>query len=289
MGWIKKILKPVQKLADKIIPNEIAPLVPLAATALGGPLAGMAAGAIMNKDDPLKGAASAGLGSLSMGAMSGGAFGAMSGGGGSSMGNAGSLLNGVFSGGAMAGGGKGKSSGGGSSSDLLGSGLGFLTKWLGDDESEDELMDAQTKAEGAFKPYTDAGNAAQTKLSQMLSSGFKPTDLANDAGYQFQLGEGTKALNRSLGAYGNVFSGEAMKAAQNYSQGLANSYFNDAYNRWASQAGLLANQAALGQDTAKNLASIYANKGNIKANRNTSQFDDLGGILSMAFSSGMFG
>ena len=78
-----------------------------------------------------------------------------------------------------------------------------------------------------------------------------PTDVQNDPGYQFTQAEGEKALNRSLGARGSLFSGAALKEAADYNQGLASRYYQDAYNR---------NQNQIGQQN-----EIYGNQGNIKA------------------------
>jgi hypothetical protein len=113
------------------------------------------------------------------------------------------------------------------------------------------------------------------------------------------LKEGTKALNQSLGAQGNLFSGQALKAAQDYGQGLADQTFNEvytryvqdqnnAYNKLAAQSAQGQSAAALqggyGQNYATSLSSLYGNRGDIAANKagaqNQAINQGLAGILS---------
>jgi hypothetical protein len=61
---------------------------------------------------------------------------------------------------------------------------------------------------------------------------FDPSQLANDSGYQWRLGEGEQGVNRSLAARHNVFSGAAGKELSRYNQGFASNEFGAANDRF---------------------------------------------------------
>lgn len=112
-------------------------------------------------------------------------------------------------------------------------------------KAEKAQLNAQQQRLQAYQPYVNAS--------------FNPGDLTQDPGYQFRLEQGTDAINRSLGARGKVFSGEALKAAQDYGQGLADSTYNDAYNRWLRQ-----NAQNIG--VADSISGVYDDQGDVRAN-----------------------
>jgi len=64
---------------------------------------------------------------------------------------------------------------------------------------------------------------------------FAPTSgqqvLNDDPGYQFRMNEGMKAINASAAAKGGLQSGAALKAAQQYGQGLASQEYGASYGR----------------------------------------------------------
>ena len=114
-------------------------------------------------------------------------------------------------------------------------------------------------------PYTQTGASANQQLAQALAAGFNPGDLSEDAGYQFRLGQGQKALGQSLAARGMGQSGAALKAAQEYGQNLANQEYNDAYNRWLSQNSQLNSVANRGYTAASEAGDIMSNIGAVGA------------------------
>jgi hypothetical protein len=95
------------------------------------------------------------------------------------------------------------------------------------------------------KPFLDAGVGALGKLNTLLGLGpdssaqgygslnqpFTGADLASDPGYQFQLQQGQKQLDRRQAASGGFFSGAGLQEAEKFGQGLASTSFNDAFNR----------------------------------------------------------
>jgi hypothetical protein len=101
---------------------------------------------------------------------------------------------------------------------------------------------------------------------------FTPGDLTTDPGYQFQLTEGNRAADRANLARGTFYSSQALKEAQAFGQGLADTTYNTAFNRAlqgrnAGMAGALAN------------AGINTNIGNIRANQTISTNNLISGAL----------
>lgn len=170
------------------------------------------------------------------------------------------LSNGISS----AAGGGASSFGGGSGnlfSNVLSAGLGVDAN----DSAEEDLLRAQQQALGAITPF------ANTE--------FTPDDLQNDAGYQFQLGQGEQALARKQAAGGNYFSGAALKEAQDYGTGLASKYYDQANTNFN-------NNRNFNYGVAQDQAGVFGNQGNIKANAGVNQnnilSNSLAGILGGA-------
>lgn len=99
-----------------------------------------------------------------------------------------------------------------------------------------------------MKPYLDLGNAAINPLQQAL--GYNSDWSANSGnplqqqftaptveqaqatpGYQFTRDQGLKSVQNSAAARGLGTSGAALKGASSYATGLADSTYNDVYNR----------------------------------------------------------
>lgn len=227
--------------------------------ALGGGLGGLASGKGLG--GALQGAALGGLG----GYTSGGGFSDVLGGtsigralGDSAFinpaGTASSVTPSAISG-SLIGGGASAFGGSNTLSNILSAGLGTSAN----DDAEDALLRAQNKALGAIKPFENTS--------------FTPQDLANDPGYQFQLQQGEQALARNQAARGNYFSGEALKAAQDYGQGLAGTAFDAANSRYNQNR-------AFNYGVATDQAGVYGNQGNIQANSGINNSNLLSGALS---------
>jgi hypothetical protein len=126
------------------------------------------------------------------------------------------------------------------------------------DEIKKKLLAAQNQAKEAISPYTNAGANALANFE----AGFDPSQLVNDPGYQFQLNQGIDAQNKALAARGMSGSGAALKAAQEYGQGLAGAKYNDAWEQWyRKNSGL----AGAGQSATDSLMDLYGNIGQISA------------------------
>jgi len=153
-------------------------------------------------------------------------------------------------------------------SDALKVGGSFLSQRNTEKQNEEILrqwQQAQRQASGFIRPYQEGGLQAQNQLSQALSQGFNPQDLASDEGYQFRLGQGQQALQHQMAASGLGQSGAALKAAQEYGQGLASQEFGDAYNRWLAQNQQLAGMADQGYNAATQQGSYVGDLASAQA------------------------
>jgi len=134
-----------------------------------------------------------------------------------------------------------------------------------------------------LSPYTTSGAAANAKLSDFLGTSGNGTStadiLASNPAYQFQLQQGTDALNRKQAASGGYFSGQALQAAQDYGQGLANQTAQDYYARLAQASGQ-------GQQAAGSAVGLYANQGMNSANAGISSANIVNQGLSTLFGAG---
>ncbi len=83
----------------------------------------------------------------------------------------------------------------------------------------------------------------------------------NSTGYQFQMDQGTKAVNQGYAAKSALQSGAAMKALQTYGQNTGASFFNQ-------YLGLLGNQQAAGLSGASAIAGVGSNYANAVGNNN---------------------
>lgn len=87
---------------------------------------------------------------------------------------------------------------------------------------------------------------------------------ASSPDYQFRLGEGMKALERSAASRGTLLTGGTLKGLQRYAQDVASGEFQNRFNRLNTLAGM-GQQAAGAQAT---LGSAYAGQaGNLLSNQ----------------------
>lgn len=149
-------------------------------------------------------------------------------------------------------------------------------------------------------PYLQAGKGALNNLSTLVNDPnfskypggtFQAPTLAearNTPGYQFQLETGTNAIDENAAATGNLMSGNTGTALQKFGQGLADSTYNEDYQRalntymtnygvWnadtSNQVNRLQTLANTGANTAANLGTqgqaAATNSGNIAVGQGT--------------------
>ena len=138
------------------------------------------------------------------------------------------------------------------------------------------LRNSRTEAENYLTQQQQANQALLNQYNQPFD--FNPGDLTQDPGYQFNLAEGNRAADRANLARGNYFSGEALREAQQFGQGLADNTYNAAFNRalQGRNAGLQGALAQVGTNSnyGQNLANQAINYGNSVTGVNT----DIGNI-----------
>jgi hypothetical protein len=186
-------------------------------------------------------------------------------------------------------GGLGGSGSGGISLGNIGTALSGINSYNTQDELEEQLLAAQGKASRVLAPYQETGAQTNQMLFDELSNGdlggeFNPGDLTQDPGYKFRLAEGEKARGRAMSAMGMMESGQAIKEAEEYGQGLADQTYNDAFNRWREQQSqrynMLAGQSGQGLQAAGGMADVYGNIGNIESNADVGRSNIMTGTLS---------
>lgn len=152
--------------------------------------------------------------------------------------------------------------------------LGFKSGNKAVNTATEQQVRGNQEAQAALDPYMETGKQANTMLQNALSGGqlgkaFTPGDLTQEPGYQFKLQQGEKALGRRQAAGGNYFSGQALKEAQQFGQGLADQTYTDAYNRdLARQQNLyniLSGQQGQGRAAATNYGGYASDIGQFQA------------------------
>jgi hypothetical protein len=89
------------------------------------------------------------------------------------------------------------------------------------------------------QPYLQAGQMSLNDLQKYLTGegaqgfSFTPEQFKNTPGFQFELEQGARALQRSQAARGGAVSGSAQKSLLGFSQGLASTRYGEASDRAA--------------------------------------------------------
>jgi len=119
------------------------------------------------------------------------------------------------------------------------------------------------------QPYMQAGQGALNQIGQDQTNhtGFAtPFNFQADPGYGFQLQQGQNAINNSASATSGVLNGGTLKALDQYTTGLANTTYGDAYNRYLQTSNMKYNQLAGVASLGENAAALTGNQGANAAN-----------------------
>ncbi len=118
-------------------------------------------------------------------------------------------------------------------------------------------------AAGAGLEYEGAPGSIEDRYQTAMSRFQTSPD------YQFRLGEGIKAIDRSAAARGRLNSGATMKAVQDFGQGVAAGEWGNYQNRLANLAGVgqtaTSQTGALGSTTAGRVGSALQDAGTARA------------------------
>jgi hypothetical protein len=115
------------------------------------------------------------------------------------------------------------------------------------------------------------GRVAETAPAPGVAGqfGYSAGDFQASPGYQFRLGEGIKAVERSAAARGLLGSGATMKGIQRYGEGLASSEYENYANALRSMAGIgqtsVQSTGAQGIATGQGVAQAMTQAGNARA------------------------
>jgi len=131
------------------------------------------------------------------------------------------------------------------------------------------LMSMFNQNRADLAPYREAGYGALGNLTNLTTPGKQFDAMQLDPGYQFRFDEGQKALDNRLRAAGKFYSGGALKAGQEYAQGIASNEFGNVFNRNAALAGIgqtaTNTGAQLGAQTGNSVAGNITGAGNARA------------------------
>lgn len=183
-------------------------------------------------------------------------------------------------------------------------GTGLLSSYLGS-KAAGQAADAETNAAnqanqtqlGIYNdekansaPWLQSGNAALTQLnSEMpdLTRKFTSADFVQDPGYQFQLQQGQQAMQRSAAAKGLLNSVGTQENLNSYSQGMANTDYQQALgnftNSQAQRYNMLSGLSGQGLSAANMTNAAAANAGNnISSNQMASGNAQAAGYVGQA-------
>ena len=182
---------------------------------------------------------------------------------------------------------------------LLNFGGSLLNGYLGS-KATGNAVDAQVKAaadanalnkymydttRADYAPWLKAGGQAITTAGNLAQN---PGSITSDPGYQFGLGEGQKAIDRSASARGNLYSGATLKALNRYGQDYGSTKLDSAINRNLAIAGqgqiATGGVANAGQNYANNTGQNIIGAGNSRASGYVGGANAWGGALNNAFS-----
>jgi hypothetical protein len=101
--------------------------------------------------------------------------------------------------------------------------------------AQSTALENTTKAE---QPYQSLGSTAANSLSTLVGKGFTAPTLQQaeqTPGYQFQLQQGTQAIDENAAANGTLMTGQTGTALEGYGQNLAQNAYQQTYNNALSQ------------------------------------------------------
>jgi hypothetical protein len=127
-----------------------------------------------------------------------------------------------------------------------------------------------------FKPTATAGTS-QTAAGPDYSAFFASPD------YNFRRTEGMRGIQGTAAARGGAFSGNALKALNEYNSNLASGEFGNYFARQAQLAGIgqgaVNSSSAAGQNMANNVSGLMQDTGMARASGISSIYNGIGGLL----------
>ncbi len=115
-------------------------------------------------------------------------------------------------------------------------------------EATDVQLQMFREGQEATAPWREKGKEALNTLAAKIAAG--PGKFETSPGYEFRLGEGTKAIERSAAAKGGLFSGRVGMELQRYGQGEASKEYNNWLANYYQSLAPYQSLAGVGQTTA---------------------------------------
>ncbi len=158
-------------------------------------------------------------------------------------------------------------------SSIVGSVLGSNAQKSAANNATDAQMAMFNKTQQNLQPFIDTGQSANKSLNDLLGVGsdnpllspllkaptMTESQLQSTPGYQFNLRQGLKSTQNSAAARGLGSSGAALKGADAYSTGLADStyqqQFSNAVTNQTNQYNRLLGASSLGENAAAGLGN----------------------------------
>jgi hypothetical protein len=127
------------------------------------------------------------------------------------------------------------------------------------------------------QPWMEAGRNALSRLQD-------PNAFAASPGFQFVRDQGTRGIERSAAARGGAFSGNALRALNEFNSGLASQEYGNWWNRQAGLAGVgqaaTNNVGALGANMAGNVGNALMARGEANAAGRLGAANSIAGSLN---------
>lgn len=132
-----------------------------------------------------------------------------------------------------------------------------------------------------FAPWRQAGTNALAQLANPSQNFMASPDL------EFRRSQGMQGIGNSFAARGGAFSGNALKALNEYNSNLASGEFGNWWNRQAGLAGVgqaaTGSTAAAGANASGNISNLLAAQGDARASGITNSTNALlGGLGGLA-------
>jgi len=146
------------------------------------------------------------------------------------------------------------------------------------------LMDARNVSLDRMRTLLGLGGDSSSKDYGTLGGAISPSNVQNEAGYQFGLNQGLTAQGNMLGARGMRNSGAAIKAATRYGNDYATTKYDNAFNREIAnrqqQLAPLNSLAGFGQQGVNSINQAGQNYANA-ASENALQIGNVGATKSI--------
>lgn len=111
------------------------------------------------------------------------------------------------------------------------------------------------------QPLIDTRNNALVQINGLMAD---PSSITKDPGYQFGLNQGQRQIDNQAAARGGYYSGQQLKASQQFGQDYAGTKLDQTYNRLLGAAGLGQQGGTANTNLSLNLGQNAATQGNIR-------------------------